>query len=156
MIDTGKKVSVLGKEYPVQLTDGNDYTGMKFHVDLGDGNELEAASFHELASLAANFKDVRFDLPFTSQDGYDGSVTGFHAGNGRLLVRWANGKTEQRYGIDGAMPQLQGEDRETFHRLLKTRNDAQQAVKEFVQAHEFPDGVKRAAIGARIKKGGLA
>ena len=151
MLDTGKTVSVLGKTYPVLLTDGS-----KFRVDLGDGQDLEAATYSELVTMARDFKDVRFDLPFTTDTGRNGSVTGFHAGNGNLLIRWGDGTTEQRYGVQDAMPQLSGTDLEIFARLLKAKHAAYLAVQQFVQTHKFPDGTKEAALKARAEKAGLS
>jgi hypothetical protein len=161
MLDTGKTVTVLGKKYPVMLdNDGNEhaYRGMYFVVDLGDGQELRDREFAKLDTRAREFKDVRFDLPFTTDTGKDGSVTGFHAGNGRMLVRWSDGKTSQEspYGLNRAMPRLSGEDRANFEKLWQDRLAAYEAVERFVDEHKFPEGTEAAAIEARVRKAGLA
>ena len=157
MIDTGKTVSVLGKSYPVMLDNsGSDYRGMMFRVDLGNGQTFEDPTSGGVYAKARDFKDVRFDLPFTTPEGREGSITGFHAGTGNLLVRWSDGKREQCYGVDDAMPQLSDEDRAALDKLLEARNAAYAAHRQFVQTHKFPDGIKEAAKAARLEKAGLA
>ena len=151
MIDTGKTVKVLGKEYPVML-DNN----AGFVVQLGEGNELRDATFSELWLKAGQYKDARFSLPFTTADNKNGTVTGFHASNGNLLIRWDNGRTEQTYGFTDAMPRLSDADAAEFTRLFEAHRAAWRKVRQFVETHKFPDGIKAAAEIERQKAAGLA
>lgn len=159
MIDTGTTIKVLGKPYPVYLRDEvpGRYEGMIFRMDLGNGQELDADSWKGLEAKARSFKDVRFDLPFTTRHGHEGSVTGFHAGNGSLLVRWASGATDQRrkYQMEGSMPRLSPEDQAELKRLRDASTEAQKAWNEFVNERAWDD-IEEAATQARVEKAGLA
>lgn len=155
MVDTGKTVKVLGKEYPVQLRETTGLHALMFHVDLGDGQELEDASFLGLWEKARDFKDVRFDLPFTNRYGVNGSITGFHAGNDSLLIRWESGATGQERRLDDAMPRLSEAEYAELRRLVQASNDAKAAWDAFVSERKFGNS-REAANAARIEKAGLA
>jgi len=157
---TGLTVSVLGRDYPVELAENSsDYINrVKFRVDLGDGQELSDPSFYGLENKAREFKDVRFELPVTTRDGRDAVITGFHAGSGNALVLWKDtGKRTQEawYRLDGAMPRLSDADRAELSRLTRAREDAEKARKEFTEARQFADA-KAAATEARARAAGIS
>jgi len=158
-MDTGLTIEVSGKKYPVELvTDQKAWDKARFRLHLGEGNDVEADSFRELADKVEDLRLVRFELPFTNRYGADGMVTGFHATNGHMLIRWASGKTEQVYGsssLNDAMPQLGDEDKTELKRLIRAREDAQKAWDEFVEARKF-ESVREAADEARRLAGGVS
>jgi hypothetical protein len=159
-IDTDKTVQILGREYPVMLKDAPGMDELLFTVQLPGGDELAAPTLRGLREKAREFKEHRFSVPFTTKNGMDGTVTGFHATNkGKVLVKWANGKSSQEasYQLEGAMPQLSPEDHAELDRLIKEAREAKEAWDAFVAARRFPEGsVYGAAQVERTRKAGLA
>jgi hypothetical protein len=140
----------------VFLKDAPGYHRLIFYVDLGE-QTLEAETLSDLAGKARNFKDERFSLPFVTRDGRKGTVTGFHAANGNLLIRWATGKSYQArtYEFTKPMPELSDEDYQTLMKLLEAEREAQKALESFLDEHAFANGLKGAAEEARRKVAGI-
>lgn len=68
-----------------------------------------------------------------------GAVTGVHAGNGNLMVTWADGKKEQmarEYGHEDLAPLSPGEIK-TLAELTKAATQARNAREEFVGARSI-------------------
>ena len=158
-IDTGLTITVSGKAYPVMLeAHPKDFVKATFSLHLGEENDVEAPSFAELAAKVKDLRLVRFELPFTNRIGQDGMVTGFHASNGNMLVRWGSGKTEQVYArssLNDAMPQLSDEEKDELRKLIDDVRSAQSAWNEFVRARQF-ESVHDAADEARRLAGGVS
>jgi hypothetical protein len=147
-MDTGMKIMVAGTEYPVTL----GVSDHKFTVDLGGLGRLQAASFAELEKQARKVK-VPFELPFifVTQDGIRlGTVTGIHAGNGNVLIRWEDGTTEQQPRWSGGkyMPRQPAGDEARLRELMEARNAAQHALEEFTEPR-FWQSLGIAATAAR-------
>jgi hypothetical protein len=157
-MDTGLTITVSGKAFPVKLeTHPKDWVKAKFTLHLGEGNDVDAASFAELEAKVKDLRLVRFELPFTMPNGRGGMVTGFHASNGNMLIRWDSGKTSQEYGsgLADAMPRLSEDDLAELKQLVQARSDAYSALAEWVKAHRFPEGIGEAADEARRLAGGV-
>jgi len=158
-MDTGLTISVSGKDFPVHLeTDQKAWVKAKFTLHLGEGNDVGADTFAELEAKVKDLRIVRFELPFTDRTGKDGTVTGFHATNGNMLIRWANGKTIQEYGGSGlndAMPRLDEADKAALKQLIWNVREAQKVWNDFVEARKF-ESVRDAANEARRLAGGVS
>jgi len=158
-MDTGLTITVSGKAFPVHLeTHPKEWDKATFTLHLGEENDVSADSFRQLEQKVADLRLVRFELPFTNRIGQDGMVTGFHATNGNMLIRWASGKTEQTYSssnINDAMPRLSDEDKAELRKLIADVRDAQKAWNDFVSARQF-ESVRDAADEARRLAGGLS
>ena len=147
------QVTAAGKDYPVDV---DEESGVFSIYMGGDHGHIRADSLAELTRKARKIK-AKFELPFSrvTQDRVEhGTVTGLHATNGNLLVKWASGKTEQipAYSgyTNGSMPRLTDEETAEAERLLKARNEAVRALDAFVRPRQY-GSLKDAAKAAQAK-----
>lgn len=155
MTNTELKIEANGQVFPVSL----DETDGQFSVNMGvlDGSSVivRASSFAELQRKASKIK-TRFALDFTqlsSDRVRNGTVTGIHASNGNLLIRWADGSTEQVPGWQGSgvvMPRLSDEEAAELARLVQARRDANHAVNAFMVPRKW-DSLKEQAKKAQAE-----
>lgn len=148
---TAIQVQAAGQEYPVDV---DEETGIFSIYMGGDHGHIRADSLAELTRKARKIK-AKFELPFSrvSNDRVDhGKVTGLHATNGNLLVKWDTGKSEQipAYSgyTSGSMPRLTDEETAEVEALLKARNDAARALDAFLKPRQY-DSLKKAAQQAQ-------
>ena len=147
---TELRITHGGKTYEVELNDENG----SFRVWTGE-THISAPSYADLERKIRKLK-TRFELPFTAvtADGVmDGTVTGFHAINGNMLVKWADGSHEQMPGYSydaSSMPRLSDEDTAKAKQLVQARNEAVQALDTFIKARRF-ESLKKAALEAQDK-----
>lgn len=153
MADTELTVEAAGRTYPVTIDEDG-----RFRAMLGDHGSITDESFAGLQRRARRIK-TKFSLDFTELDGNDvrdGSVTGFHATNGNLLIKWANGQTEQRPGWSGnstVFNRLSGEEAEQLRRLVDERNRAVQALNGFTMPRKLAS-LKQAALDEQARVAG--
>lgn len=145
---TGLTVTANGEDFPVGISDD----GM-FRADLPGSVQLKAPSLDELQKKARKVK-TKFELAFTQVDSHGarhGTVTGFHASTGNLLIRWDNGDTEQipPWGGGGAMmPRLSDAETAEISDLVAARNKAVHDLDMFTRSRKFAS-LKKAAEAAR-------
>lgn len=153
---TDLKVVAAGKEYPVEISDDDGTFRANLGLVDGSSNIITAPSYEGLVKKAKLVK-TSFELPFTNitDDGVlHGTITGIHAGNGNLLVKWDGGKAEQvpsysSYGR-GYVSRLNTDETDEARRLVQARNQAVRALDAFIDARRIPS-LKKAAMEAQAK-----
>lgn len=158
IMDTGLTITVSGKAYPVTLsTDQHAWVKARFSLHLGDDNDVTADSFAELETKVKDLRLIRFELPFTTYNGRDGKITGYHATNNAFLVKWDDGghSQERQSYLASAMPKLSEAERIELNELSADVRKAQKAVDDFIAARKFKD-ITAAADEARRLAGGIS
>lgn len=155
------KMTKNGIEVPVHV---NTVFGGRFEATVGD-DALHADTWGELEKLVDRAtkkvaKSVR--VPYTrvtsqrdrntgryTLKGTPGEAVGLHSGNGNVLVR-SNGQSAQLSGYElrqeSIFQPLTGAEVDEYGRLLREREDAQTAVREWENAHKID--LKEAVIKA--------
>ena len=140
-METDLTVEVAGERYPVSISgDGEFVTNLG--VEHGSSQIVRAASYAELVKKARKIK-VPFSLDFTEVTDHgprNGTVTGIHASNRNLLVRWQhNGKTEQVPGYHGstAMPRLTAPEYQALEILISERNRTRDELAAFLKPRVY-------------------
>lgn len=150
MNKTDLTVSGGGKTYEVLVDEDGRF------AFYSDSIYHRADTLEGLRKLARRLK-AKFELPFTrvnAEGVRNGTVTGIHASNSNLLVRWDDGSTEQIYGYSsssGDMPQLSHADFAAAVELLRARNEAVDRFDAFVRDHGTWKSLKQAALEAQDK-----
>jgi hypothetical protein len=140
-MQTELTVSVAGENYPVSISGDGEFV-VNLGVEHGSSQIVRAASYNELVKKARKIK-VPFELEFTEvrdNGARNGTVTGIHASNRNLLVRWQdNGKTEQIPGYQGgtAMPRLPAEEYQELENLIRRRNRARDELAAFIKPRAY-------------------
>ena len=148
-METELIIEHAGRKLPVML----DPEGT-FHV-LVDGDRISAGSYEELQKTVRKIK-VKFELPFTqvSTTGVrNGTITGIHAVNGNLLVRWSNGETEQVYSYSShgeMMPQLSSGELAQVTHLVAERARIVRELDAFTRSRKWASP-KEAAKNAQAE-----
>jgi hypothetical protein len=142
-----------GRDYEVLVSGEGEFV-VNLGVQDGSSVILKADSF---AALQKKVKKIKtpFELEFTElvpSGPRNGTVTGIHAANGNLLVRWVNGTTEQVPGYHASqyMPRLSEEDYETLRYLTEERNRVARELENFVKPRAFRS-LKQAATEAQAR-----
>jgi hypothetical protein len=148
-METDLHVEVNGQEYPVTINGEGEFT-VNLGMLEGSSQIIKASSYAELRKKARKVK-VPFELEFTevTQDTTrNGTVTGIHAANGNLLIRWEPemiagqlkpGKTEQLPSYQGGkyLPRLSEQDTEALRYLIRERNRAARELANFANPRAF-------------------
>lgn len=144
-METELTVKAGGREFPVQI-DGQG----KFVANLGMEGIVTAATYDDLVKKARKTK-TPFELPFTTVEGKHGTVTGIHATNQNLLVRWEDGKTEQLayYAGRDYLARLDDDATEMVKQLNQERTRAVDALEKFKAAHKLEGGLRNAVEKAQ-------
>jgi hypothetical protein len=156
-MQTDLKVSVAGEDYPVSINDEGEFIA-NLGVQDGSSQIVRAASYAELVKKARKIK-VPFELDFTEVTDHgprNGTVTGIHASNRNLLVRWQdNGKTTQIPGYQGgtAMPRLSAPDYQELDRLVSERNRTRDELTRFIKPRAYKS-LSEAARNAQSEAAG--
>jgi hypothetical protein len=152
-IDTGRVIEVQGRPYPVWLDEH-----CQFRADIDGHGEVIAPSWNALEDKAREYRDQRFELAITVIDSggiKNGTITGFHARTGQLLIRWDGTQGVQQvqpYHLDTAMPRLAWDDTAVLISLLDARRKAQQELDSFTAARKFPTVIRAAQAAQRAQR----
>lgn len=140
-MQTDLTVEVAGQSYPVSINEEGEFLA-NLGVEQGATQFVKAASYSELVKKARKIK-VPFALDFTEVTDYgprNGTVTGIHATNRNLLVRWQhNGKSEQVSGYYGSttMPRLPAEEYQALEILISERNRTRDELAAFLKPRTY-------------------
>jgi hypothetical protein len=149
-MQTDLQVEVNGQKYPVTINEEGEFIA-NLGVLEGSSQIIRAKSYAELKKLTRKAK-VSFELEFTEvtpNTTRNGTITGIHASNGNILVRWepetiagrrqAPAKTEQLPGWQGGkfMPRLSEQDNEALRFLIAERNRAARELDNFTAPRAF-------------------
>jgi hypothetical protein len=165
-MQTDLQVEVNGQKYPVTISEEGEFIA---NLGLLEGSSqiIRAKSYAELKKLARKVK-VSFALEFTEvmpNTTRNGTITGIHATNNNLLVRWepetiagrrqAAGKTEQLPGWQSGrfLPRLSEQDTEAVRFLIAERNRAVRELDNFTAPRAFKS-LSQAARDAQVAAAG--
>jgi hypothetical protein len=148
-MQTDLQVEVNGQKYPVTINEEGEFIA---NLGLLEGSSqiIRAKSYAELKRLTRKVK-VSFALEFTEvtpNTTRNGTVTGIHAANGNILVRWepetiagrpVPAKTEQLPGWQSGrfLPRLSEQDTEAVRFLIAERNRAVRELDNFTAPRAF-------------------
>jgi hypothetical protein len=142
---TDLQIEVNGKKHEVSIDESGTFS-INMGSLGGSSQIIRAPSYDELRKKARKIK-IPFELKFTEamrNTTRDGTVTGIHATNGNILVRWepemiagrpAPARTEQLPGYQSGqfMPRLSEKDAEALRYLISERNRAAQELENFTK-----------------------
>lgn len=147
------EIEVKGKKFDVSV----DERDGRFCANF-DGFEVRAYTLAGLKSALAkrvSNSNVKTSIPFVRWENGKlraGTITGIHASNRNLLVKWKEEKgTEQKYS-GYANLYITPEVADLYAALAKASEDAEKALDEFTEANSF-DG--REAVRAALAKQGV-
>jgi hypothetical protein len=142
----------------------------RFHSTV-DGKGYWASTREELyQALMKGTKraTIKVEVPFEQMFGGGevvkrGVVTGIHAGNNSLLIRWEDGRTEQSgSGMYDVLRPLSDEERAAWQQLARVRREAAAALGAFEHERHINlrigvrDAIEKATDEAMAAEGGEA
>lgn len=154
-MQTEISLEIRGTQYPVELSKAGIFsatTGADKVVDT----TLEGLQKQMLRLTRQTAKlSIRVSRPdYASGTIQAGTITGIHAVNRAILVRWDNGQRDQiaAYSCDGIMTELTPEETEEYESLVRAEAVAHQNTTEFRNRHVFDAfNVAKAASDAATK-----
>jgi transcriptional regulator of met regulon len=148
-MQTDLQVEVNGQKYPVTINEEGEFIA-NLGLLGGSSQIIKAGSYAELKKKVRKVK-VSFALEFTEvmpNTTRNGTITGIHATNNNLLVRWepemiagrpVPAKTEQLPGWQSGkfLPRLSEQDTEAVRFLIAERNRAARELENFTKPRAF-------------------
>jgi hypothetical protein len=154
-METGITLEVRGAAYEVAI-DGKGIFQAEVDGQAYRGNTLEKLRELVVRATRQSSLDVRFARPNADGTVRYGSVTGIHAGQRALLVRWNDGgrETIQAYNATGMLQPLSYEQARGYSDLVRVAEVANNAVGRFKSEHRlnvWETATKAAAESAAAK-----
>lgn len=150
-------VEIKGRKFDIEVTDRGEFN------TTDDGNYIEANSLEELKGKLSKRmarESVRISIPFVrwESDRYNGNgrikkgnITGIHAANSNLLVKWDGEKGTDQDRSWGNNEYFNPEHGPELERLHKAVVQARAELEKFEKKHGFNG---REAVKAALVKAG--
>jgi hypothetical protein len=134
-------IVVRGKTYEVTIN-SNGYFSVQIDKDRSIGGNTREELRRALMKASLR-KDARVAVPFivvkTGSKLRSGVASGFHAGTGKILVKWSDGTSDQlnSYEYEHYLVPLNPEELDRLQRLETNYRDAKATYDKFIQDHKL-------------------